>query len=103
MKINGMYMNTEDNVVTSLQQLEKNEEISYYFNDGIERISLIEDIPKYHKVALKDVDEGDFIFKYGEVIGVTMEPIKKGQHVSHLNIESVPRDYNKETEMLKEA
>lgn len=39
------------------------------------------DIPIGHKVALKDLGEGDAVFKYGEDIGKMVGAAEKGRHV----------------------
>ena len=59
-----------------------------------------EDIPCCHKIALTDFAAGGAVIKYGEMIGKSSRNIGKGCWVSHLNIESVPRDY--ESEMIAE-
>jgi (2R)-sulfolactate sulfo-lyase subunit alpha len=39
------------------------------------------DIPIGHKVALKDLAEGDTVIKYGEDIGRMIGPAGQGEHV----------------------
>ncbi len=39
------------------------------------------DIPIGHKVATKDLAEGDTVIKYGEDIGRMIAPAKQGEHV----------------------
>lgn len=39
---------------------------------------LEEDVPQGHKVALTDLNQGDEIVRYGEVIGFADETIKRG-------------------------
>ena len=45
------------------------------------RITAKQDIPIGHKVALKDLTEGDTVFKYGEDIGKMVGTAAKGAHV----------------------
>ncbi len=45
-------------------------------------------IPAGHKIALKDISRGEKIIKYGEVIGVAKEDIKKGDWVHVHNVKS---------------
>ena len=58
-----------------------------------------------HKVALKDIKKGEYVFKYGEVIGKASQDIKKGEWVhshnlvSHLD-ESFKYTYNPEKILL---
>lgn len=63
-------------------------------------LSGTETIPAGHKFALKDIKKGEFIIKYGEIIGRATKDIKKGEWVhtqnvrSHLD-ESFNYEYNK--------
>jgi (2R)-sulfolactate sulfo-lyase subunit alpha len=45
------------------------------------RLTAKADIPIGHKVALKDLKEGDTVIKYGEDIGKMVGPAEKGGHV----------------------
>ena len=45
------------------------------------RLTAQADIPIGHKVALKDLAEGDTVTKYGEDIGRMVGPAGKGGHV----------------------
>ena len=45
------------------------------------RLKAEADIPIGHKVALKDLAEGDTVFKYGEDIGKMVGAAEKGGHV----------------------
>ena len=45
------------------------------------RLTAKADIPIGHKVALKDLSEGDTAMKYGEDIGKIIADIPKGGHV----------------------
>ncbi len=44
------------------------------------------DIPVDHKIALADMDPGTAVIKYGNVIGVTTKPVKKGEWVHSHNM-----------------
>ena len=41
-----------------------------------------------HKVALKDLQTGDTVVKYGEDIGRVVAPIAKGEHVHVHNLKT---------------
>ena len=41
-------------------------------------LTATENIPAGHKFALCDIKKGDFVIKYGEIIGRATEDIKKG-------------------------
>ncbi len=45
-------------------------------------------VPAGHKIALKDVNKGEFVIKYGEVIGRATKDIKKGDWVHTDNLKS---------------
>src|SRR5450755_628582 len=47
-----------------------------------------QDIPLGHKVALKDMNVGDTVIKYGVDIGKVVAPIKTGQHAHVHNIKT---------------
>lgn len=46
-------------------------------------------VPFGHKIAIKDIPEGEQVIKYGESIGVASKNIKIGQHVHVQNMESM--------------
>lgn len=96
MKINALMMDKTDNVVTCVADIEAGEIV--YYRNGNEVCTLVakENIPYCHKIAIKDVEEGGEIIKYGESLGRTSEEIKTGYWVSHNNLFSVPRDYDAE-------
>jgi hypothetical protein len=45
-----------------------------------------ESIPSRHKVALRTLEEGQVVHKYGQVIGVTTRRIIAGEHVHDHNL-----------------
>jgi (2R)-sulfolactate sulfo-lyase subunit alpha len=51
-------------------------------------LNCIQDIPLGHKVALKDMNAGDTVIKYGVDIGKVVAPIKAGQHAHVHNIKT---------------
>ena len=38
-------------------------------------------IPFGHKISLQNINKGDLIYKYGQIIGIASEKINKGSHV----------------------
>ncbi len=44
------------------------------------------DIPFGHKISLQDINKGDLIYKYGQIIGVATKSINKGSHVHSHNL-----------------
>ena len=51
-------------------------------------VTVTQDIPIGHKVALKDMAAGDTVYKYGIDIGKAVAPIKTGQHAHVHNIKT---------------
>lgn len=96
MKANGILLDNKDNVATTTEAIKQGEHVRYFIDDSIYSISAKQQIPSYHKIAIKDIEKGEIVIKYGEIIGAAIVAIKKGEYVSHLNIKSLPRDYNKE-------
>jgi (2R)-sulfolactate sulfo-lyase subunit alpha len=46
------------------------------------------DVPIGHKIALKNLTEGDTVVKYGEDIGRIVKPVGKGDHVHTHNLKT---------------
>jgi len=72
----------EDNVLIALSPLKKGDKISL----SNKVLTLCDDIPQGHKVALCDIAEGDNIIKYGYPIGKAKTLINKGSHIHTHNI-----------------
>lgn len=68
-------INPADNVAVALTDLQKGE--------AMFDITLAEDIPAGHKIALKDFSEGDDVIKYGFPIGHVTREVGKGCHIDH--------------------
>ena len=45
-------------------------------------------IPAGHKVALRDMPAGAEVHKYGQSIGITSRPVRRGEHVHVQNLDS---------------
>lgn len=73
-------INSNDNVVVTLRPFLKGEVIN--------GVTLTEDIPQAHKVALVDIKEGENIIKYGSPIGHAKRDIKKGEHIHVHNVKT---------------
>lgn len=71
-----------DNVAVALEALEK----GTVCTAGDQTITLQDDIPPAHKVALRDLEPGDQVIKYGLSIGHATKAVKKGGHVHIHNV-----------------
>ena len=81
----------KDNVaVVVIDKTSKNQECKGWImeNDKTINIKCINEIPLGHKIALKDLKEGDTILKYGHDIGKVVKSIKKGDHVHVHNVKT---------------
>jgi altronate dehydratase small subunit len=81
-------INEKDNVATALKPLLAGTKVSVEFQGRIEKIRLISDIPAGHKFALKEMEEGEAVIKYGEPIGQSTVRISRGEHVHIHNVVS---------------
>lgn len=86
----AILMNDKDNVATVLTAINKNEWVVIVYNNKIvNEVNALEDIELYHKLAIRPIEMGEKLYKYGEVIGIATKSIKAGEHVHINNIESV--------------
>ena len=97
---NTIIINELDNVAVALTDLKKGE-----VHEGV---TLVEDITKGHKFALRVIDKGEMIIKYGNPIACAIMPIPAGAHVHthnvHTNLsENLEYTYNKVDTTLKEV
>ncbi len=81
----------EDHVGVAVRDLTRGETITGSFQRGKKEmtVTLRDDVPLGHKVALQDRQIGEPIVKYNEVIGLATIPIAAGDHVHVHNIRSV--------------
>lgn len=68
-------------------------------------VTLLDNIPFGHKVAIYDLEENENIIKYGQPIGHAKCPIKKGQHIHTHNLKTnldgvLDYEYKKNDEVL---
>ena len=48
----------------------------------------LSDVPIGHKLAIKDLERGDTVIKYGVDIGRTIAPIRAGEHLHIHNVKT---------------
>jgi len=84
-------INERDNVATALETLSAGAELSFEFQGHIEKIRLLSDIPMGHKLALRDIEKGEAVIKYGEHIGKSTSKISRGEYVHVHNVVSEVR------------
>ena len=79
-----LVISERDNVATALEPLDAGRTI----RSGEAVIILGEAIPRGHKVALRPIDKGQAVVKYGSAIGTASADILAGTHVHTHNVES---------------
>jgi altronate dehydratase small subunit len=77
-----------DNVGTLIRDVEAGETLEIEDEGGTFQVTLTDDIPFGHKVALTDIPERETITKYGLSIGYASEAIDAGDWVHVHNVES---------------
>ncbi|MCP3888907.1 MAG: UxaA family hydrolase [Desulfobulbaceae bacterium] len=76
--------------VVVVEGLKANQEITGWVmkEDETVTITILNDIPIGHKVAMQDYAEGDTVMKYNTDIGKVVAPIKKGEHLHVHNVKT---------------
>jgi len=82
-------LNPADNIVVAMRDLEKG------FRIGGENIVTRAQVPAGHKVAVRSLRRGEYVRKYGQIIGVASTEIQAGDHVHTHNVDmsDFSRDY----------
>ena len=83
-------INECDNVIIALRDYKKDEVID--LED--EKITLLEDINRGHKIAIKNINKGENVVKYGLPIGYALEDIKVGSWIHTHNTKTNLKDLN---------
>ncbi len=80
-KPNSMIINEKDSVAVAFRQIKADESL-----DAGENIKVSANIPMAHKIAVKKIENGEAVFKYGHPIGVATEKILPGSWVHTHNL-----------------
>ena len=96
MVVNALLMNLADNVVTTVTEIAKGDNVCFMKGNEHMILKAEENIPYCHKVALEDIGRGSDVIKYGESLGHTVAAISKGCWVNDHNLKSELRDYDSE-------
>lgn len=90
--MNAMMIDTKDNVAVAIEPIAAGDTVSYLAAGKTVELTAAEDITIYHKLAARDIAQGEPVVKYGEHIGVATSPIPKGAHVHVHNVVSPQED-----------
>ena len=78
-------INPEDNVAVALEDIKK-DEICHVGSTLTDIVNTLDNIPRGHKIALKDIAEGTTVIKYGSPIAIATCDIKRGEWVHTHNV-----------------
>ena len=81
-------INENDNVAVALRPIAKGEQLTV----GQYNVTTQEDIPQGHKFALKPIEQGSEVIKYGFRIGYTKEAVPAGGWVHVHNLKTALGD-----------
>ena len=76
-------VHNDDNVIVAVNALSAGTVLEDYGN-----LTLKEDVPAGHKIAISSITEGSDIVKYGFSIGITTANVEAGQHVHSHNLKT---------------
>lgn len=79
-----IYLNPLDNVAVALRDIKKGEEVT----DGAVSTLAVTDVPRGHKIALRDFKTNENVTKYGAPIGHVTEDVVKGTWIHSHNMKT---------------
>ncbi|PAF32336.1 altronate dehydratase family protein [Paenibacillus sp. 7516] len=75
----------QDDVIIALRDYTKGETVN--LPDGVS-FTLLDDVPKGHKIAVHGIEPGDDVLKYGFSIGIAKERIEQGNWIHSHNLKT---------------
>jgi altronate hydrolase len=80
-KLNSMIINGKDSVAVAFRKIKAGDSLDAGINIKVE-----ENIPMAHKIAVKQIEKGEEVLKYGQSIGIATEKILPGSWVHTHNL-----------------
>ena len=80
-----LLLSEKDNILTCTKDVKKGDVLDEM---GV-KITALNDIPIYHKIARVFIPKGSEVYKYGEIIGAASRDIQPGEHVHVHNLEGL--------------
>ncbi len=77
-----LFLHPNDNIAVCLADFNAGEKLE---EDGL-KFTILNPIPRGHKIATANIAKGDGIIKYGERMGHATSDIKIGEHVHTHNV-----------------
>ncbi len=87
-RMKAIVIHEKDNVATALVPLQAGSTVLVRVQGRVERVKFFAPIPMGHKFALRGIEKGEEVLKYGEPIGRTTARIARGEHVHVHNVVS---------------
>ena len=84
----AILLHPADNVATALRRIEAGETVSIAGSDHPLLVISAEAIPMFHKIAIKPLEPGADVQKYGDSIGLLISDVDEGDHVHIHNLRS---------------
>ncbi|WP_162652771.1 altronate dehydratase family protein [Lentilitoribacter sp. Alg239-R112] len=76
-----LHLNSDDNIVVALENLRIGDKVSPH------EIELKTPVLKGHKLSIRQIDKGENVIRYGQIIGSATEIIQSGCHVHSHNLD----------------
>lgn len=80
----GIVIDAADNVGIVAEETRPGDEVCF----GELKVTALDGIKAPHKIALRDLKEGERVIKYGQAIGYATAPIRAGQWVHVHNVDA---------------
>jgi len=88
MKALAVLIHGKDNVATAVVDIPPGTNVWIEIEGASGEVKVAQTVPAGHKFAIKPINIGEHVLKYGEVIGVATEKIGVGELVHVHNVES---------------
>jgi|SRR5688572_17900161 len=86
--LSAIVIHPEDDVAVALRPLAPGSTAMGRRGEELVCVEVKEPVALGHKIALRAIEPGEPIRKYGEIIGVASRPISPGDHVHVQNVRS---------------
>ncbi len=88
MRRDALAIKKQDNVATAIRDIEQGQRAVVGIDEETLTVPVSQAIPFGHKLALRGIQSGEEVLKYGTVIGRATQTIQAGEHVHVHNVAS---------------